>query len=152
MKYLIAAVVLLASIGLAVAASNVHESVVGEWCQQDALVFADIWYRREPGEDCTKGFYLLVEPTRYEFRNKGQTMFTCRNTDVKITFDPKIPVATKTPPGVFVSKAAVTCKYSGNPDCPRREVTTFYFSKGMLYMRNKMLPRTKAEEKACPAG
>jgi hypothetical protein len=49
---------------------------------------------------------------------------------VQTWFDPKIPLATKTRPGVWVGRMSARCEGEG---CRWRERVTAYFSKGSLF-------------------
>jgi hypothetical protein len=88
----------------------------------------EIYYPLGLGEECRDGI-LRIKPDRYE-----EVESSCRYTEVKTWFDPTIPVAIKTKPGVYVSQVTAECTGEGDK---WREQATFYFSKGMLYLSRK---------------
>jgi hypothetical protein len=68
----------------------------------------EIYYPLGLGEECGDGI-LRIKPDRYEEVESG-----CRYTEVKTWFDPTIPVATKTKPGVYVSQVTAECTGEGD--------------------------------------
>ena len=122
---------LLACADDATAAKLQNKAVLGAWCTMAAEPNAqgpEIYYPLGLGEECRDGI-LWIKPDRYEEVESG-----CRYTEVKTWFDPTIPVATKTKPGVYVSQVTAECTGEGDR---WREQATFYFSKGMLYFSRK---------------
>jgi hypothetical protein len=128
---LLAAAALLACAADATAAKLQNKALLGAWCIMAAEPNAqgpEIYYPLGLGEECRDGI-LRIKPDRYEEVESG-----CRYTEVKTWFDPTIPVATKTKPGVYVSQVTAECTGEGDK---WREQATFYFSKGMLYFSRK---------------
>jgi hypothetical protein len=133
-KLLLTAAALITVVSSASAAPTVHKEVLGAWCfMSEGDNEGEAFYtRRSPGDNCSDGI-LVIEPDRYEEVESG-----CRFTMVKTWFDRTIPVATKTPPGVPVSKINSSCEGEGDK---WKEEATVYFSKGVLVFKRKEVKR-----------
>jgi len=124
---------LLACAGDATAAKLQNKALLGAWCSMAVEPNAqgpEVYYQLGLGEECGDGI-LRIKPDRYEEVESG-----CRYTEVKTWFDPTIPVAAKTKPGVYVSQVTAECTGEGDK---WREQATFYFSNGMLYLSRKQI-------------
>jgi hypothetical protein len=97
----------------------------------------EIYYPLGLGEECGDGI-LRIKPDRYEEVESG-----CRYTELKTWFDATIPVATKTKPGVYVSR--VTAKCTGEGDKWREQATV------LLLKRHTVQQSSRCDPSSCPS-
>jgi hypothetical protein len=110
----------LAALTASAQAASLPKDILGEWCGN-----GDQYDRRLDGEDCGDSL-LVIGAQRY---SGGRV---CVYERVRIKFDPSIPLATKTRPGVWVATIISRCSNEGHK---WHEHMTAYFSKGVLWTK-----------------
>jgi hypothetical protein len=117
-------------------ADQLPREILGKWCSEPVANVEPT----PPGSEWTE-FYSrwdkdCAEDAAIEIKQNEWTAWEsgCRFTELKTRFDPTIPVATKTPPGVWVAHVKAKCAGEG---CTWRSSFVLYLSKGTLFMRGR---------------